>query len=147
LQKICNEGINYVDFSILYGHRNKKDQNSRYPKYTKLRWPNSRHNKFPSRAIDVAPYIKPYGTITGHDQQIRQIAALKNISHLAARQFVFKAYARLIGILEGIAFKEGIGIRVGLDWDGDFDLLDQTFNDLAHIELKEDEGGFKWPWS
>jgi peptidoglycan L-alanyl-D-glutamate endopeptidase CwlK len=136
LQAICNDAIKYADFTVVTGHRTKTEQNKLYPKYTKVFWPNSRHNSFPSEAVDVAPYIKPYGALVGSDQQLIKIANMRSTSTEQARIFVFKAYARLIGILEGIAFKRGIDLRVGLDWDGDFDLLDQKFNDLMHIELR-----------
>jgi len=137
LQIVGNHAIQYVDFSVITGHRNKATQNSLYPKFTKVKWPNGKHNSYPSKAIDVAPYISPYGTITGHPTQIVSIAKTRNISKAQAEEFVVKAYARLIGIMEGIAFEKGVKLRVGLDWDGDFDTLDQKFNDLGHIELRE----------
>ena len=137
LQRIANKAIQYVDFSVITGHRNKHAQNKLYPRYTKVKWPYSKHNSYPSQAIDIAPYIKPYGTITGSDKQIREIAKRHNLSIIQTRNFILKAYARLIGIFEGIAFQHGIKLRLGIDWDGDFDMLDQSFHDLGHIELKE----------
>jgi hypothetical protein len=47
-----------------------------------------------------------------------------------------KSYARLMGHIEAIAYVNDIGIRLGLDWDGDYNLLDQTFHDLGHWELE-----------
>jgi len=38
------------------------------------------------------------------------------------------------GFVRGVAVSNGIPIRAGQDWDGDFDLKDQTFNDLVHFE-------------
>ncbi len=49
--------------------------------------------------------------------------------------FVLKSYARLIGHIERVAYVNDIWIRLGLDWDGDFDMLDQNFDDLGHWEL------------
>jgi peptidoglycan L-alanyl-D-glutamate endopeptidase CwlK len=142
LRALCIDAIKYVDFSVISGHRTKAEQDAKFPKYTKLQWPNSKHNKMPSHAVDVAPYIKPYGTLTGHPSQVINIANTRGINTSQAEIFVLKAYARLIGIFEGIAMKRSIKIKVGLDWDGDFDLLDQSFNDLSHIELKEEKRGF-----
>lgn len=136
IQKICNEAIKYVDFSIITGHRTKEEQNALYPKFTKLKWPNGNHNSFPSRAVDVAPYIKPYGVIFGGKDQIKDMMYRHGISKVEANNFVLKSYARLIGFMEAIATTQGTDIRVGIDWDGDFDMLDQSFHDLGHWELK-----------
>ena len=37
--------------------------------------------------------------------------------------------------VRGVAYKMGVEIRWGGDWDGDFDLKDQTFMDLVHFEI------------
>lgn len=39
------------------------------------------------------------------------------------------------GIILSIAEYEGIAIRQGMDWDGDGDFMDQSFDDLGHVEL------------
>ena len=130
IQEICNEAIKIIDFSIITGHRTKEKQNALYPKYTKLLWSDGKHNSFPSRAIDIAPYIQPYGTIFGSTEQIVKMKELRGVSTAQAEAYVIKSYARLIGYIEAIAATKGTKIRVGLDWDGDFDMLDQTFHDL-----------------
>jgi hypothetical protein len=135
IRVICLEAIKHIDFSIVTGHRTKEEQNALYPKYTKLKWPKGKHNSFPSKAIDIAPYIEPYGKIFGGRDQITQIKELRNVSSARANAFVIKSYARLIGHIEAIAAMKGIPIKVGIDWDGDYDMLDQTFNDLGHWEL------------
>lgn len=136
IQLICNGGIKIIDFGIITGYRNKQAQDALYPKYTRLRWPNGKHNQFPSIAVDVAPYIKPYGYIFGDNDQIRDMMSRNNASKEEAYNFVLKSYGRLIGVLETIAKQNNISIRLGIDWDGDFDMLDQNFHDLGHIELK-----------
>jgi peptidoglycan LD-endopeptidase CwlK len=57
LQRVCNEAIRHYDFSVLCGHRNREKQNeavmlgrSRAP------WPTSKHNNYPSLAVDLAPW-------------------------------------------------------------------------------------------
>ena len=136
IQDICNEAIKYIDFSIITGHRTKEEQDSLYPKFTKVKWPNGKHNDLPSKAVDVAPYIKPYGVIFGSKEQVENIMIISNRSELEVKAFIKKSYSRLIGFLEAIAALKDIDIRVGIDWDGDFDMLDQSFNDLGHLELK-----------
>lgn len=135
IQEICNEAIKHIDFSIVTGHRTKQEQNALYPKYTKLKWPHGNHNSYPSKAVDIAPYIKPYGLIFGHKEQIKEMMYRNNVSKQEANNFVLKSYARLIGFIEAVAKQKEINIRVGIDWDGDFDMLDQNFHDLGHWEL------------
>jgi peptidoglycan L-alanyl-D-glutamate endopeptidase CwlK len=134
IQLVCYKAILVADFAVITGHRNKEAQNKLYPKYTRVKWPDSKHNKNPSQAIDVAPYIEPYGTIYGSKADVKKIMKLSNVSEKAANAFIIKAYSRLIGIMEGIAAENDVEIRVGLDWDGDMDMLDQTFHDLGHWE-------------
>lgn len=41
---------------VVCGHRGKEDQDRAYREgKSKLRWPNSRHNAWPSEAVDLAP--------------------------------------------------------------------------------------------
>lgn len=57
LREICNRAIAEYDFSVLCGHRNEHEQNEAYDGgYTRLKWPYSKHNSYPSRAVDLAPY-------------------------------------------------------------------------------------------
>lgn len=57
LQDVLNEAINHYDFSIIDGHRDMERQNHYFHEgASKVRWPNSRHNTFPSQAVDVVPY-------------------------------------------------------------------------------------------
>ena len=57
LQKVFNEVIKHVDCSILEGHRDKDRQNKLYEEgKTKVKYPNGRHNRQPSSAVDVTPY-------------------------------------------------------------------------------------------
>ena len=110
LQQVFNEVIKYYDCSILCGHRSEKDQLIAYQEdKSKVQWPNSKHNIFPSDAVDVAPYPINWNNI-------------KRFYHFA-------------GFVLGVASQLRINIRFGGDWDGDEDLDDQTFNDLVHFEL------------
>ena len=57
LQELFHFVIQHVDCSILEGHRGEERQTEAYHSgHSKLKWPNSKHNKNPSRAVDVAPY-------------------------------------------------------------------------------------------
>lgn len=56
LQEICELAIKQFDFAVLCGHRTREDQNKLYPKFSKVKWPHSMHNKKPSLAVDLAPW-------------------------------------------------------------------------------------------
>lgn len=57
LQIVANEVLKIHDCSFLQGHRDEETQNKYYDKGTsKVRFPESKHNKMPSRAMDLAPY-------------------------------------------------------------------------------------------
>lgn len=57
IQDVLNEAIKHYDFSVIWGHRSQVDQDRAYEQgNSQLRWPQSKHNKTPSRAVDVVPY-------------------------------------------------------------------------------------------
>ena len=112
LQMVFNEVIKYVDCSVLEGHRGKDRQNSLYEDgKTKVRYPNGRHNASPSRAVDVTPYPVDWA-----DRE---------------RQTLFA------GFVLGVANQMGIKLRWGGDWDQDFEVKDNRFDDFPHFELKK----------
>lgn len=111
LQRLFNEVIKHVDCTVLEGRRGKEAQDAAVKAgNSKTPWPNSKHNTFQSYAVDVMPY-----PIDWNDKN---------------RIYMF------VGFVRGIASQLGIRIRCGADWDGDFDLKDQDFNDLPHFELE-----------
>lgn len=60
LQKVFLEVVKVFDCSIIEGYRTKEDQDSAfYSGRSKVKWPNGKHNKFPSMAVDVWPYPVP----------------------------------------------------------------------------------------
>ena len=112
LQEIFNEVIKYVDCSVLEGSRGEERQNKLYDEgKTKVRYPNGRHNAYPSLAVDVTPYPVDWG-----DRE---------------RQTLFAGF--VLGIARGL----GIKIRWGGDWDMDFEVQDNKFDDFPHFELKK----------
>lgn len=112
IQHIFMELLREYDYTVICTHRGEKDQNAAYyavPQNSQVKWPNSKHNSIPSKAIDVVPY--PYGWDS-------------------IKQFYFMA-----GRIESIAFRLGYNLRWGGNWDDDTDLDDNGFMDLAHWEL------------
>ena len=111
LQKVFNEVIKHVDCSILEGHRSKDRQNKLYEEEkTKVKYPDGRHNRQPSSAVDVTPY-----PVDWKDRE---------------RQTLFA------GFVIGVASQMGINLRWGGDWDQDFQVVDNRFDDFPHFELK-----------
>ena len=52
-----NRALKEFDFSVVCGFRNEHDQNEAYDAgRSKLKFPHSKHNEFPSMAVDCCPY-------------------------------------------------------------------------------------------
>lgn len=112
LQKIFMEVIKHIDITILEGFRGKELQNLYYEQgKSKLKFPNGKHNKMPSLAVDVAPYP---------------------IDWKDSARFYY-----LAGFAKGVASQMGYKLRFGGDWDSDNDFKDQNFHDLPHFEIVE----------
>ena len=111
LQDVFNEVIKTVDCSVLEGHRSKDRQNKLYEEgKTKVRYPDGRHNASPSNAVDVVPYPVDW------DDRER--------FHLFA------------GFVLGVARGMGITLRWGGDWNMNFEVDDNKFDDFPHFELR-----------
>jgi len=110
LQSILTEAIEIVDFAVLTGYRDEETQNKAYQNgFSKLKFPQSKHNSEPSKAVDIAP---------------------SPVDYKDTKRFYY-----LAGIIKAIAHKRNIPIRWGGDWDNDNDFTDNKFNDLVHFEL------------
>ena len=111
LINLFNEVVKHFDCMILEGHRGKEKQNADYDKVnSKVRYPDGKHNKSPSVAVDVAPY-----PIDWKDRD---------------RFHYFGGYVL------GVAKQMGLNIRWGGDWNQDTQTKDNKFDDLVHFEIK-----------
>lgn len=109
LQTLFREVVKTYDCTIICGHRGEKEQNEAFEKgYSKLKFPKSKHNAMPSRAVDVMAY-----PIRWEDK---------------SRHLHFAGY------VHAVADKLGIKIRWGGNFDGDKN-LDNGFQDRPHFEL------------
>lgn len=53
LQKLVLEVAKKIDCSVICGHRNEVDQTEAYRSgHSKVKFPNSKHNSYPSKAVD-----------------------------------------------------------------------------------------------
>jgi len=121
LQYVIREAMIYdlMDFTVLVGHRDQAAQEEAFFKgASKLRWPDSKHNSFPSLAIDIAPWPIRWGEVGGPTR-------IKDIGR----------FYKLAGIVLATSRQLEIPIRWGGDWNMNGDVYDQDFDDLAHFEL------------
>lgn len=114
LQDVFNEVIETADCTIITGHRSRSAQNEMFRTgKSQLKFPKGKHNSKPSHAVDAAPY--PI------DWKDRERATL------------------FAGFVLGVAKARGITLRWGGDWDQDWQVRDNSFDDLWHFEIAEHE--------
>lgn len=104
--------IRHVDCSITEGQRGQKEQHEAFINgFSKVDWPNGKHNDYPSDAIDAAPH--PWNYKKPDLNRLRVFA----------------------GFVLGVGAAQGIILRWGGDWDRDFDLSDEKWRDMYHFEF------------
>jgi peptidoglycan L-alanyl-D-glutamate endopeptidase CwlK len=120
LQDIFTEVIRHTDCTIVSGWRGEIEQNElKRTGKSQIGWPLSKHNHVmvvsdieatpDSLAIDAMPY-----PVNWKDRERATLFA---------------------GFVQGMAVSLGHKIRWGGDWDQDWDVIDNSFDDLAHFEL------------
>jgi len=117
--------ITKFDHTIICGHRIKIEQDTAFANgHSKVQFPNSKHNKYPSKAVDAGPYVTGRGIIWP-DKKSKYYIKDVGAWHLFA------------GYVLATAGEMGIKLRWGGDWDRDWNLIDQRFDDLPHFEIVE----------
>ena len=116
LQDLFNAVIDEVDCTVLVGHRGREEQEKAFSEgHSKLHWPDGKHNKMPSMAVDVSPYPVNWN---------------ETARWVAFSEIVLAKAATL-----------GISLRWGGDWDGRGDgNPPDALQDLPHYELISKEG-------
>jgi peptidoglycan L-alanyl-D-glutamate endopeptidase CwlK len=113
LQEIVLAAFKRMDFVVLCGFRNEKDQTDAFEQgRSKVQWPNSRHNRNPSKAVDLAPLPINWKDTTAFRQ------------------------------LSDIMFEEAKARGVRLRWGGDFNMNgkpDDRFVDMPHYEIVDEK--------
>ena len=112
IQRVFNAVADYIDVKIICGHRPEAEQNNAFDLgKSQVKWPHGAHNTVPSKAIDAAPC-----PIDWKDRE--------RATHFA-------------GFVLGVAASMGLKLRWGGDWDGDWQVKDNDFDDLWHFEIEE----------
>ena len=117
IQRLFSRVVDKYDCTVLEAHRSIETQ-AEYYRTGRSKVKLSKHNSWPSLAIDIAPYPIPDEWGEGNELE-------------KAKFYHFAGYVK------GLADEMGIKIRWGGDWDSDLDFDDQTFMDLVHFELVE----------
>lgn len=120
LQAIFFYVILGYDNTIVCGHRGQEDQQEAYKNgYSQLQWPDSKHNKYPSEAVDAVPY---------------------ETNHLDWGKLQSSNFAGYVKGIADMLYRYGVithHIRCGLDWNNDNNVDDTKFWDGSHFELME----------
>lgn len=102
------------DCTIIEGHRNRETQDEYFRTgKSKLKWPDGKHCKIPSMAVDVMPY---------------PIDWMNRAQHVAFAKVVFAKAEEL-----------GIKVRWGGNFDMDADWTNDQWIDRPHWELLSDQ--------
>ena len=110
LVAVLCEALKLLDFTVVCGHRGKLEQDKAFAEgKSKKKFPDSKHNLKPSKAVDIAPY-----PIDWDDRE----------------RFVL-----LAGLVIGIGEAKGYVIRWGGAWNGLSTIKSNKFNDLPHFEI------------
>ncbi len=115
LQALVDEVLRIVPFDVALtdSFRGMAEQMAAFADgATKVRWPDGKHNREPSWAVHIDPYPINYS----NDLLYYTLAG------------VVMTAARELGMQERV--------RWGGDWNGNLDLNEETFRDLAHWELR-----------
>lgn len=106
------EVVKHIDCRVLSGRRGKEEQDALfYANKSQLKYPQSYHNAEPSKAIDIMPY-----PIDWNDRERVTLFA---------------------GFVLGIAKSMGYTLTWGGDWDRDYLVSDNIFDDLAHFQIED----------
>lgn len=116
--RICLTAIEHYDFTVICGHRGEKEQNEMVTlNRSKLNYPHSKHNEFPSHAVDLAPYSKRPPHIMWQDRE---------------------SFFYLAGLIMAISIELfGVKIRWGGDFGQDYNFKNDRFIDLPHFEIDD----------
>jgi peptidoglycan L-alanyl-D-glutamate endopeptidase CwlK len=107
-----------VHLVVITGHRNKADQDAAYVAgKSEKKWPESKHNKIPSEAVDLALAV--------YDQSKGRFIDWND----------WATFGLLAGVVMATAHRLAIRVRWGADWDQDWWTREHKLRDGPHFEL------------
>lgn len=115
LQRWCERLILRFDHTLVCSHRGQEEQEEAFRNGKSLvHYPFSRHNTYPSLAVDLAPFDVYAG----------------RIDWKAEKRFIL-----LAGMGLQLAAEMNLPITWGGDWDNDTYMRDHEFLDFPHYQL------------
>lgn len=136
LIQICHRLANETDFIVTCGHRGKEDQEEAFNSgASKVHFPNSRHNSYPSEAVDIVPYWKD-------EPHVRWGSKLEyeKYSNIKKEFSSFKDYENAVILSFDILANKFLEISkklgIEIEWGG---TCFKTLVDRPHFQLKEDK--------
>lgn len=122
-----------VDFGIACGHRDEVAQEAACAAgLSKVHWPDSKHNKIPSLAVDIVPYVDKLDVYTWARYKALQGMPDTDINKAVTESFVTAA-RHILAVAENL----GLGIRWGGDFNMDGDKTTKDSWDKPHFELMQ----------
>ena len=116
LQVVFQAVLRHFDHSIICGHRGEQEQDTAFESgFSKVKYPNSKHNSYPSVAIDAVPYPIDW-------KDTKRMTYFAGFVMATAKQLKDK----------GLITHD---MRWGGDWDRDTEVKDNVFQDYPHFEL------------
>lgn len=118
LKRWAGRLILMFDFTVVCSHRGEEEQEEAFRNgKSKVHFPDSYHNVFPSLALDLAPWDQHRGVIDWDHP---------------------KRFILLAGMGLRLAKEMGLPITWGGDWDSDTFMRDHSFKDFPHYQLSRD---------
>ena len=116
LQRVLDRVLQEAaDISLICGFRDKHAQDIAVAAgVSKVKWPDGKHNKWPSLAVDLRPYPMP-----------------------KRKEVLWAALGYIAGRMIQIGIEEGVGLRWGGEWDRDGDVTDESVYDVCQIARKD----------
>src|SRR5574341_727209 len=110
-----------VDHSILCGSRDKAEQDKAVSEgRSKTPWPRSKHNGLPANAVDAMPYPYTWEDLDGKNGARMQLLAMTRVGMFIG--YVLATADEMFSRGEITA-----RIRSGVDWDGDWNVMEHGF--------------------
>lgn len=92
LIEVIREASEQFELTVLCGHRGEAEQNEAFKKgNSKVQFPNSKHNRTPSLAVDVAPYPIDWNNIG--------------------------RFLKMVEVIKKVAENKGIKLRFGAEFE------------------------------
>lgn len=118
LQKLFAQVDIFYPIVVTCGYRGEQEQNDCFKKgFSKLKFPNSKHNQTPSLAIDIYPFANGK-TIQTKESMILLAGYVKGVHSMLCKQGIINC-----------------SLRLGADWNANNLIEDEKFLDVAHFEI------------